>query len=151
MVSRQTLLPNSCGKWCALGQRGRVRRLLGRRTWARELQEGAGHPPPSLPPNSCLHYYRIIMSSPSPEDEKVSFEDHPDANPKSREKGLKRFQMNPEPNWGPKNRWELVKCNLGCHMITQVKDQSAHQLWELQEDQESRKKEENHGWGRSSF
>jgi len=47
---------------------------------------------------------RIIMSSPSPEDEKVSFEDHPDANPKSREKGLKRFQMNPEPNWGPKNR-----------------------------------------------
>jgi len=47
---------------------------------------------------------RIIMSSPSPEDKKVSFEDHPDANPKSREKGLKRFQMNPEPNWGPKNR-----------------------------------------------
>jgi len=47
---------------------------------------------------------RIIMSSPSPEDEKVSFEEHPDANPKSREKGLKRFQMNPEPNWGPKNR-----------------------------------------------
>ena len=68
------------------------------------------------------------MSSPSPEDEKVSFEDHPDANPKSREKGLKRFQMNPEPNWGPKNRWELVKCNLGCHLINQVKDQSAHQL-----------------------
>jgi len=47
---------------------------------------------------------RIIMSSPSPEDDKVSFEEHPDANPKSREKGLKRFQMNPEPNWGPKNR-----------------------------------------------
>ena len=44
------------------------------------------------------------MSNPSPEDEKVSFEDHPEANPKSREKGLKRFQMNPEPNWGPKNR-----------------------------------------------
>ena len=44
------------------------------------------------------------MSSPSPEDEKVSFEEHPEANPKSREKGLKRFQMNPEPNWGPKNR-----------------------------------------------
>ena len=54
--------------------------------------------------NSSQHYYRIIMSSPSPEDEKVSFEDHPEANPKSREKGLKRFQMNPEPNWGPKNR-----------------------------------------------
>ena len=48
--------------------------------------------------------FRIIMSSPSPEDDKVSFEEHPDANPKSREKGLKRFQMNPEPNWGPKNR-----------------------------------------------
>ena len=44
------------------------------------------------------------MSSPSPEDDKVSFEEHPEANPKSREKGLKRFQMNPEPNWGPKNR-----------------------------------------------
>ena len=49
------------------------------------------------------------MSSPCPEDEKVSFEEHPDANPKSREKGLKRFQMNPEPNWGPKNRKEMVK------------------------------------------
>merc|ERR1712226_1087502 len=47
---------------------------------------------------------RIIMSSPSEDDDKVSFEEHPDANPKSREKGLKRFQMNPEPNWGPKNR-----------------------------------------------
>lgn len=44
------------------------------------------------------------METPSLEDEKVSFEEHPEANPKSREKGLKRFQMNPEPNWGPKNR-----------------------------------------------
>jgi len=47
---------------------------------------------------------RMIMSSTGEEDDKVSFEEHPDANPKSREKGLKRFQMNPEPNWGPKNR-----------------------------------------------
>ena len=56
--------------------------------------------------SSYMHnvIFRIIMSSPSPEDDKVSFEEHPDANPKSREKGLKRFQMNPEPNWGPKNR-----------------------------------------------
>ena len=40
------------------------------------------------------------MSTPATEDDTISFEDHPDANPKSREMGLKRFQMNPEPNWG---------------------------------------------------
>ena len=56
------------------------------------------------------------MSSPSPEDEQVSFEEHPDTNPNSREESLKRFQMNPEPNWGPKNRQELVKLifNVAC-------------------------------------
>merc|ERR550519_665186 len=47
---------------------------------------------------------RVIMSTPSPEDDNISFEEHPDANPESRERGLKRFQVNPEPNWGPKNR-----------------------------------------------
>jgi len=62
----------------------------GSTAWQRNLAEGTPG--------------RAIMSSPSPEDEKVSFEEHPEANPKSREQGLKRFQMNPEPNWGPKNR-----------------------------------------------
>lgn len=37
-------------------------------------------------------------------DEKVSFEEHPSANPESRKMNLKRFQMNPERNWGPKMR-----------------------------------------------
>lgn len=33
---------------------------------------------------------------------KVSFEEHPKANPKSRKDGLLRYQANPEPHWGPK-------------------------------------------------
>lgn len=37
-------------------------------------------------------------------DEKISFEEHPSANPESRKMNLKRFQMNPERNWGPKMR-----------------------------------------------
>ena len=44
------------------------------------------------------------MSKQDENDEKVSFEDHPDANPASRKQNLKRFQMNPERNWGPKMR-----------------------------------------------
>lgn len=32
----------------------------------------------------------------------ISFTEHPDANPQSREKGLLRWQTNPEPCWGPK-------------------------------------------------
>jgi len=35
---------------------------------------------------------------------KVDFTLHPEANPESREKNLKRFQINPEANWGPKAR-----------------------------------------------
>ena len=34
----------------------------------------------------------------------ISFEPHPAANPESRRQQLKRFQLNPEPNWGPKMR-----------------------------------------------
>lgn len=34
----------------------------------------------------------------------VSFETHRDANPASRISSLKRFQVNPERNWGPKAR-----------------------------------------------
>ena len=37
-------------------------------------------------------------------DDKICFDEHPDANPESRKKSLKRFQMNPEKNWGPKMR-----------------------------------------------
>lgn len=44
------------------------------------------------------------MSKQDENDEKVSFEDHPAANPDSRKQNLKRFQMNPERNWGPKMR-----------------------------------------------
>ena len=44
------------------------------------------------------------MSKQDENDEKVSFEDHPLANPDSRKNNLKRFQMNPERNWGPKMR-----------------------------------------------
>ena len=34
----------------------------------------------------------------------VSFAAHPSANPASRQKGLVRWQKNPEPEWGPKPR-----------------------------------------------
>jgi len=47
---------------------------------------------------------RVIMSKQDENDEKISFDEHPAANPESRKLNLKRFQMNPERNWGPKMR-----------------------------------------------
>ena len=44
------------------------------------------------------------MSKHDENDDKICFDDHPDANPHSRKNNLKRFQMNPERNWGPKMR-----------------------------------------------
>jgi tRNA (guanine26-N2/guanine27-N2)-dimethyltransferase len=35
---------------------------------------------------------------------KAEFSPHPDANPESRQKGLLRWQMNPQRDWGPKAR-----------------------------------------------
>lgn len=35
-------------------------------------------------------------------DKVISFDMHPEANPASRMANLRRFQMNPAPNWGPK-------------------------------------------------
>ena len=40
----------------------------------------------------------------TPQKYKISFEEHPDADPVSRKLHLKRFQMNPLPNWGPKTK-----------------------------------------------
>ena len=40
----------------------------------------------------------------SPQTREVSFELHPEANPASRMQQLKRFQINPERNWGPKSK-----------------------------------------------
>ncbi|KAM3925844.1 tRNA (guanine(26)-N(2))-dimethyltransferase [Leptodactylus fuscus] len=45
--------------------------------------------------------YHILRTEPSIE---ANFEIREDANPKSRKMGLKRFQENPEANWGPKAR-----------------------------------------------
>ena len=47
---------------------------------------------------------RMIMMKRDEMDAKVSFEEHPLANPDSRKKNLRRFQINPEKNWGPKMR-----------------------------------------------
>ncbi len=44
----------------------------------------------------------VLLSA--PQKNQVSFELHPEANPVSRALQLKRFQVNPERNWGPKNR-----------------------------------------------
>lgn len=41
----------------------------------------------------------------------VSFEIHPDANPPSRKQGLLRWQINPEPNWGPKPKAKIFNEN----------------------------------------
>jgi len=46
---------------------------------------------------------RTIMSK-EPVTENISFELHDDANPESRKNKMKRFQQNPERNWGPKMR-----------------------------------------------
>lgn len=47
---------------------------------------------------------KTIMEKKDDLDDTVSFEEHPLANPESRKNSLKRFQMNPEANWGPKMR-----------------------------------------------
>jgi len=47
---------------------------------------------------------KIIMEKTDNIDETISFDEHPHANPESRKNSLKRFQMNPEANWGPKMR-----------------------------------------------
>ena len=47
---------------------------------------------------------KTIMEKTDNVDETVSFDEHPLANPESRKNSLKRFQMNPEANWGPKMR-----------------------------------------------
>ena len=46
--------------------------------------------------------YKILENENIPTYPNISFELHPDANPASRMSRLKRFQMNPAPNWGPK-------------------------------------------------
>ena len=47
---------------------------------------------------------KTIMMIRDETDDQISFEEHPLANPESRKKNLKRFQINPEKNWGPKMR-----------------------------------------------
>merc|ERR1712202_6311 len=47
---------------------------------------------------------RNIMEKKEEVDDTVCFDEHPLANPDSRKNSLKRFQMNPERNWGPKMR-----------------------------------------------
>merc|ERR1711894_704993 len=46
--------------------------------------------------------FKILENDKICEFKDISFELHPEANPASREARLKRFQMNPAPNWGPK-------------------------------------------------
>ena len=45
---------------------------------------------------------KILENHKIPLYENISFEIHPDSNPASRISSLKRFQINPAPNWGPK-------------------------------------------------
>jgi len=47
---------------------------------------------------------KAILAIEDENDEKITFEENPHANPESRKRSLKRFQINPEKNWGPKMR-----------------------------------------------
>ena len=42
----------------------------------------------------------------------ISFELHPDANPDSRQRGVKRFAPNPLPNWGPKMKAHATQADM---------------------------------------
>jgi len=68
------------------------------RAWAKSQGKGTSE---NLAPNTPG---RTIMESGDPLDSTINFEEHPLANPDSRKKSLKRFQMNPEANWGPKTK-----------------------------------------------
>ena len=46
--------------------------------------------------------YKILENTLLSKFEDISFELHADADPPSRQSHMKRFQMNPAPNWGPK-------------------------------------------------
>jgi len=58
--------------------------------------------PPTKNLNPSAPGFRLMSTPPSTEN--ISFEPHPEANPRSRELNLVRFQLNPEANWGPKAR-----------------------------------------------
>ena len=65
-------------------------------------------PPIDFPEDTVTHKLRKITD---PEGT-ISFELHPEANPESRSSNLKRFQPNPEPNWGPKMRAHTSQADL---------------------------------------
>ena len=70
------------------------------RTYSRQQTAVKVDPLRNLAADSPGHH---IMNQP-PARVNISFEPHPAANPESRRRQLKRFQLNPEPNWGPKMR-----------------------------------------------
>lgn len=51
--------------------------------------------------------FKLLSGKDDKEDGQISFQLHPDANPVSRAQNLKRFQLNPEKNWGPKTKASL--------------------------------------------
>ena len=59
----------------------------------------------------------VILSKP-PKIE-VSFEFKPGANPASRQLKMSRFPENPEPEWGPKARYDTEECGIiSYHIIS---------------------------------
>ncbi len=51
---------------------------------------------------------KAILDDSKSSNIKIDFTEHPDADPPSRKAKLKRFQMNPLPNWGPKTKAKIV-------------------------------------------
>ena len=50
-------------------------------------------------------------------DKKVDFTHHPDSEPISRSSQLLRFQPNPTPNWGPKQKAKVITNKIGIEEI----------------------------------
>eukprot|EP00092_Neocalanus_flemingeri_P027579 GFUD01029921.1.p1 GENE.GFUD01029921.1~~GFUD01029921.1.p1 ORF type:complete len:578 (+),score=169.81 GFUD01029921.1:53-1735(+) len=82
---------------------------------------------------------RIIMDKREDADDSVCFDEHPLANPESRKNSLKRFQMNPERNWGPKMRSKTSTLK-NMQNSKKLKNQGKYSKKKLSEDGDLRAK-----------
>jgi len=76
---------------------------------------------------------KTIMDKKNDLDDTVCFDEHPLANPESRKNSLKRFQMNPEANWGPKMRSKTSTLK-NMENTKKVKNQGKYTKKKLSED-----------------
>ncbi|XP_052099947.1 tRNA (guanine(26)-N(2))-dimethyltransferase-like isoform X2 [Mytilus californianus] len=73
---------------------------------------------------------------------KVSFEEHPEANPQSRKDKLLRYQANPEPHWGPKAKATRTMSNeLQEERKRKLQGKKGKQKDQIEEEEENDRKE----------